>query len=62
LGLSLGTTDIGASVGSPDLANREQAMVAVSSVVVTAWAAIVRTLQHQSLIETTNSPMEQSPS
>jgi hypothetical protein len=38
-----GTTGTGVPVGSPDLAEREQAMVAVSSKVVTAWATVVRT-------------------
>jgi len=33
--LPLGTTGIGVWVGSPDLGNKEQAMVAVSSKVVT---------------------------
>jgi len=39
----LGTTDIEVPVGTPDLTNREQAWVVVSSEEVTAWATTVRT-------------------
>jgi hypothetical protein len=38
-----GATGIGASVGSPDPADRERAMVAVNNEVVTARTAAIRT-------------------
>jgi len=44
LWLPPGAKGVRASVGSPNVADREQAMVAVSSKVVTAWAAAVKTL------------------
>jgi len=46
--LPLGATANRALVGSPSLANRKQAMVAVSSEVVTTCATAVKTLDRSS--------------